>query len=76
MKSVKITDALSELSELVDKLPATGDVVILNGDKAVARLTTPNGKPSLRDIESSSVGSLLRPLFGADDDLLGEMTSR
>lgn len=74
MKSVRLTDA--RLSELIETLAATGDVYILRGDEPVARLTSPNGKPSLRDLQPTSVGALLRPVFQPDDDLLDEMITR
>jgi len=76
MKAVRLIDAGSQLNELVELLPSSGDVVITRGDQPVARLTTADKQPTLRDFKPSSVGTLLRPLFSADDDLLAEMLDR
>jgi hypothetical protein len=73
MKSIRINEAASKLEELVKLLPVTGDVSLTRGDEPIARLTAPDGQTSLRDLQPSSVGAILRPLFGEDDDLLDEM---
>lgn len=73
MKSVRINDAASNLEELVKMLPLTGDVSLTRDNELVARLTAGDQQTSLRDIQPSSVGAILRPLFGIDDDLLAEM---
>ena len=76
MKAIRLSDAASKLNELVELLPSSGDVVLTRGDAPVARLTTPDKQPTLRDIQPSSVGTILSPLLDANDDLLAEMLDR
>lgn len=57
-------------------LPDTGEVIITRDDKPVARLSPLPTQPSLRGLRPISVGALLRPIFGPDDDLLEEMLAR
>jgi antitoxin (DNA-binding transcriptional repressor) of toxin-antitoxin stability system len=77
MLTIRIKDAQSHLSELVDSLAAGGEeIVITRDDKPVAKLTASTAVPptqtSLRDLQPASVGAVLRPL-SVDDDLLNEM---
>jgi antitoxin (DNA-binding transcriptional repressor) of toxin-antitoxin stability system len=46
MQTITLEEAQSHLAEIIDKLPPGGEVVILRGDKPVARLSgTPAEQP-------------------------------
>jgi prevent-host-death family protein len=75
MRTIEINDARSRLDELIDSASAGEEIVITKGQTPVARLTSANHRPSLREIRPTSVGAVLKP-FSADDDLLEEMTDR
>jgi antitoxin (DNA-binding transcriptional repressor) of toxin-antitoxin stability system len=76
MQIVRIKEAQSRLPELVDSLVNGEEIVITRDDKPVAKLVASGegagALNSLRDLQSTSVGSVLRPL-SADDDLLDEL---
>jgi prevent-host-death family protein len=71
MQRVKISEAQTNLSQLVDSVAGGEEVVITRNDAPVARLT-PSSRPSLSNIQPSSVGAILKPM-SPDDDLLEEM---
>jgi prevent-host-death family protein len=72
MQTVSLDHAQQHLQELVRDLNTEGEIVITSDDKPVARLVSAN-RPSLRDLQPSSVGALPRPVPSPDDDVLGEM---
>ena len=72
MQTIDINDAQSRLSDLVDSLARSGDVLITRGNRPVARLSPPAERPSLRDLKPVSLGTPLRPLE-RDDELIDEM---
>jgi antitoxin (DNA-binding transcriptional repressor) of toxin-antitoxin stability system len=79
MSTVTLEQAKKQLDELVQKLPAEGEIVITSAGKPVATLrpTSPlsrgEGRHSALDIKPSSVGGFLKPIPHPDDDILGEM---
>ena len=75
MSTVTLEEAKSKLDELVGRLPQEGEIVITDGTRPVARLSTPSrgAGHSVFDIKPLSVGALLRPYPHPDDDILGEM---
>ena len=76
MSSITLDQAQRRLPELILSLSTGGDVLILDANIPVARLSpvTPlAARPSLREHQSSSVGALVRPYPSPDDDLLAEM---
>jgi antitoxin (DNA-binding transcriptional repressor) of toxin-antitoxin stability system len=76
MNAISLDEAQRHLSELVLKLSTEGDLVILNANIPVAKLS-PIGPAtalhSLSELQPSSVGALLRPYPASDDDILTEM---
>jgi len=72
-QTVTLAEAKDHLVELVHDLAREGELLITDNDKPVARLT-PGSKPnSLRDLQPTSAGALLRPFPSPEDDALGEM---
>ena len=77
MRSVEIGEAQARLPELVDSAAAGEEIIITRGRLPVASLSASPARPSLRDIRPSSVGAVLKPASGEDDDdLLEEMLER
>lgn len=75
MRTVQVADAQRDLPELIASAAAGEEIVITRDNRPVARLLGPPGQTSLRDINPTSVGTVLRPL-STDEDLLGEMLDR
>lgn len=73
MKSVTLEEAQKHLTELVRSLPQGGEVMILDSNQPVARLSSADQRTSLRDIRPQSVGRALRPYPALEEDLLDEM---
>lgn len=76
MKTVSLDDAQKQLAELVGDLSAEGEILITSNSQPVARLISVTAKPSLKDLQPSSVGGVLRSYPGPDDDLLAEMLGK
>ncbi len=77
MKTVRLADAESHLSALIDAVIGGEDVVITRDEAPVARLSafptlSITARPSLRDHKPISVGGFNKR-SSADDDLLAEM---
>ena len=72
MSTVTIVEAQQRLGELVKRLPTEGEIVLTDGEKAVAKLTLAE-RPSIWAIKPHAVGRLLRPYPDPDNDILGEM---
>ena len=68
-----LEDAQKHLAEIVRSLSSAGEVMILESDQPVARLSPVGQITSLRDLRPRSVGAILRPYPSAGDDLLDEM---
>jgi len=75
MRSVQVTDAQRDLPQLLDSVAAGEEIIITRDNRAVAKLVGSAEPTSLRDIQASSVGSIIADL-SPDDDLLGEMLDR
>ena len=79
MSIVTREEAKRRFDELLNELPSEGEILITDGDKAVARLTAARREPvgksglSIFDIKPVSLGGLLKPYPHPDDDILGEM---
>jgi antitoxin (DNA-binding transcriptional repressor) of toxin-antitoxin stability system len=75
MSTVTLEEAQKRLSELVKTLPEAGEIIIIDGEKAVAKLAAMAATEthSILDFKPRSVGKIMRPLCDRDDDLLGEM---
>ena len=76
MNAISLDEAQRHLSELVLRLSTEGDLVILNANIPVAKLSPVSSATafhSLRDHRPSSVGAVLQPYPGPEDDLLAEM---
>jgi prevent-host-death family protein len=71
MRVVQLLEAQQKLPELVESAAAGEEIVITRDDQPVARLVG-SARPTLRDIQPSSVGAVMRPP-STDDDLLDEM---
>jgi len=74
MQTVSLDDAQKNLVELVHQLPNHGELVIVEANRPVARLSRIAERPSLSRLNPSSVGQVLQPFPSPDDDLLDEMT--
>jgi antitoxin (DNA-binding transcriptional repressor) of toxin-antitoxin stability system len=80
MRTIAIDEAGKRLDELADSAAAGDEVILMRDDKPVAKIVSTAAaqdaalasRPSLRDIQPTSVGAVLRPLT-QDDDILGEM---
>ncbi len=67
MQTITLEEAQSHLAEIIDKLTPGGEVVILRGNKPVARLSgTPQGEP--RPIPGRGRGMLT--ILSEDDEHL------
>jgi prevent-host-death family protein len=73
MRTVELEEARANLSELIESASAGEEIIITKGAKPVARLSAPAESTSLRDLKPSSVGGVLRPITGGEDDILDEM---
>jgi len=73
MQTVTLSEAQKHLLELVRELPRQGELLITDADKPVARLSSVAAPTSLRQLQPTSVGAVLRPFPAPDDDMLGEM---
>jgi antitoxin (DNA-binding transcriptional repressor) of toxin-antitoxin stability system len=76
MNAVSLSEAQQHLVELVHDLARRGELLITDNNQPVARLspvTPTSGRASLRDLQPSSVGAVLRPFPSSEDDTLGEM---
>ncbi len=76
MRSITLTEAQARLPELIETLRPGEEIVIAEDDRPVAKLVASDERPSLRSIRPSSVGQILKPFPGHDDDVLGEMLGR
>lgn len=76
MKTVTLDEAERRLRDLVGRLEHEGELIIVDADHPVARLSRPSHRSSLRDLKPVSLGAVLRPFPSLDDDLLGEMLDR
>jgi antitoxin (DNA-binding transcriptional repressor) of toxin-antitoxin stability system len=74
MQTITLDDAQRRLTDLVHQLDTHGEVVIVEGNRPVARLSAFEARPSLRKLKPTSVGAVLHPFPSPDDDLLGEMS--
>lgn len=72
MHTITVQEAQSKFPELLGNLETTGDVIIHDSGRPIAKLTPIRGT-SLRDLAPTSIGGLLRPYPNEQDDLLGEM---
>jgi antitoxin (DNA-binding transcriptional repressor) of toxin-antitoxin stability system len=75
METITLEEAQNHLPQLVHQLAAHGELLIVEADRPVARLSPFVERPSLKDLTSSSVGAVLQPFPAPDDDLLDEMTN-
>jgi antitoxin (DNA-binding transcriptional repressor) of toxin-antitoxin stability system len=67
MQTITLEEAQSHLAEIIDKLPPGGEVVIMRGDRPVARLSgTPAEEP--RPIPGRGRGMLT--ILSEDDEHL------
>lgn len=76
MHAISLSEAQQHLPELVLRLSTDGDLLILDANVPVAKLSPVSPATpahSLRDHRPSSAGALLQPYPAPDDDLLGEM---
>jgi len=73
MQTVTLSEAQKNLWELVRELPRRGELLITDADRPVARLSFVGAQTSLRQLEPTSVGAVLRPFPAPEDDMLGEM---
>ena len=79
MRTMDVRTAQRELESLLRGMDAGDEVVLFEGQERVGMIIAAGGRPSLRDIQPASVGSLLRAYPDPDaegDDLLGEMLDR
>jgi antitoxin (DNA-binding transcriptional repressor) of toxin-antitoxin stability system len=75
METITLEEAENHLRQLLHQLPVHGELLILEADRPVARLSPFVERPSLRNLTFSSVGAILRPFPSQDDALLDEMTN-
>jgi antitoxin (DNA-binding transcriptional repressor) of toxin-antitoxin stability system len=75
METITLEEAQINLPQLVRQLETRGELLIVQANRPIARLSPFMDRPSLRDLVSSSVGAVLRPFPSPDDDLLDEMTN-
>jgi len=73
MQTVTLDDEQKKLPEIIHQLKTIGEVVIVESDCPVARLSPFSEQPSLRNLRPTSVGAVLRPFPSPGDDLLDEM---
>lgn len=76
MKTLTLLEAQQHLDELVRGLSRKGELLITDADKPVAKLSPVAPSNSLSDLRPTSVGAVLKPFPGPEDDLLGEMLTR
>jgi antitoxin (DNA-binding transcriptional repressor) of toxin-antitoxin stability system len=73
MSTVTLEEAQKRLDELVRSLPVEGEIFITDGTKPVAKLAAIERTHSVLEIDPVSVGGVLRPFPGPEEDILGEM---
>lgn len=76
MHAISLREAQQNLSEIILKLSTEGDMLILDANIPVAKLSPVSSIApvhSLRDHRPSSLGAVLQQYPAPDDDLLDEM---
>jgi antitoxin (DNA-binding transcriptional repressor) of toxin-antitoxin stability system len=74
MERVTLQEAQNDLPNLVRQLAVRGEVLIIEANRPIARLSPFIERGSLRDLAPASVGEVLRPYPSSEDDLLEEMS--
>ncbi len=75
MSTIALDQAQRQLPELIRALLTEGEILILDQNVPVAKLSafsTVTPPHSMRDHQPSSVGALLQPYPAPDEDLLAE----